>query len=68
MPTIFPLSHKVFYTGNYLLNTLVFPILYIQLLLTGAPLSLPNFFDVGKETTQLVGVSSLKFNNFLVIQ
>ena len=56
---------KVFYTGSYFLDTLVYPDLDIQLLVAGDPLSLPNFFDLGKEIALLDGVKALKFDNFV---
>lgn len=54
---------EVFYTGSYFLDTLVYPDLDVQILLAGDPLSLPVFFEIGREISLLDDVVAMKFDN-----
>ena len=57
---------RVFYTGSYYLNTMVYPDLDIQILLDPEPFSIDAFFEVGSKVSLLKDVRSMKFSNFLI--
>lgn len=56
---------RVFYTGSYFLDVMVWPDLDIEILLNGDPYSVKAFFQLGSEIEQLPEVKSMKFHNFL---
>ena len=59
---------RVFYTGSYYLNTMVYPDLDVQILMESEPFSITSFFEIGMRLSMLDDVLSLKFDNFLTRQ
>jgi hypothetical protein len=56
---------RVFYTGSYYLDLMVWPDLDIEISLNEDPYSVETFFQLGSEIAQLARVKSMKFNNCL---
>ncbi len=57
---------KVYYTGSYFLNLMIWPDIDIELSLKSDPFSLDKFFELGKSIANVFNVSSMTFHNRII--
>jgi len=55
---------RVLYIGSYVLDTMAWPDLDIEIVLEPDPVSTDHFFDIGKEIAKMDDVVSMKFDNY----